>query len=566
MQKKALVYLLLIMLINSFVSIISATPRFTLTNNDPNPLFDTIFPYSYLYTNDKEFLKGHTNVLEKQYFYLSFSPFFQTASKGTNSNNRLAELGDLTGRWNMIAILPYNQMQTNINDGPELVNTGIDIPSPLSCQQERGLSCIMTADTPASSVAILSGIRDNMLKCIANVFTDTTTGARLPYPNELKSVQGLLDLQKNTPELLGFFAVPIKYRKYGIRFKAQAMIFKDLGAQVELGVSQISQVARFIDLTTTPTACFPSDCTSTCPSNVNPAVNCANPFPSDLSDSPFPQGQVTDPQWQAVVGCIHRELMQHFSTIAKATGINLCNYHKTSIEDFRAELFWRHAFCINVGRDREWPRFLFIPFASFGVNLGIGKEADPDVILSLPAGNNGHNAFDFLAGCSLDFTDTIEIGGEAGFTHFRPKTFDCWRVPTNCAQNAFYPYKTAVCIDPGNTWHVGLYMNSYHFIDHVSFWAEYLFITHDKDQINLIAPAPSQFCHDNPDKCKESVDTPFVPGELECKSQWMSQFINAALNYDASPNFTIGVAVQIPISRKNAYRSSTFMATLNIAY
>lgn len=579
MQKKAMLRLVLILLLTSFAPSIVASVRTTLTNNDPNPLYETEFPFAYLYTPEKEFLKGRTCVLEKQYLQFSASPFFQTASRGSNLNSKLVELGDLTGRWNMVAMLPFNFPQTNSCSGPILENIGTDLPNKLVCTTESNLSCLFTsrqftnldASCPICQdatgtlaldpIPLLSQIRDKLLCCIGNIFRieNPTTGEMesLPYPNELKSVQGLLSLQKdNSNGLLGFFSVPIKYRKYGVRFKASTMIYKNLGASLEIGVAQISQTARFIDLTTTPTGCLPLDCaTSTCSSTTNPSINCMNPFPTT---------QVSNGQWQQVVACIHRELMDNLDTISEVTGNNLCNYHKTSVEDLRAELFWRQAFCVNSGRGREWPRFLFVPFMDLGATIAIAKRKDPNMVFSLPAGNNGHSAVDFLIGSSLDFVDTIEIGGEAGFNHFFCQSFECFRVPTNCAQNGMYPYKTAVSIQPGNTWHIGLFMNSRYFIDHVSFWAEYLFITHDKDKISLIDPSPSQFCASQPEQCRSEIATPFVPEVLECNSQWTSQVINAGLNYDVSPNFSIGVAAQIPIARKNAYRESTFLVGLNI--
>ena len=85
------------------------------------------------------------------------------------------------------------------------------------------------------------------------------------------------------------------------------------------------------------------------------------------------------------------------------------------------------------------PPFLLIPYATVGGTIAIAEKRNPDVILSVPFGNNGHNAFRFDAGFSLDFVDTIEVGVHAGVTHFFKKRFSDYRMPNNIFQNAFYP-------------------------------------------------------------------------------------------------------------------------------
>lgn len=499
--------------------------RTTLNNADPNPFYNAKFPFTPIMEWEKDFLNNRTCLWENQYMYWSVSPFFQQASKGNNQNGNLVETGDLTGRWNMIAVLPYNDPAPGFDDFLTECPNIPDVPT-TACK------CISTTT--------LTAIRDNMLNCIKNVFADPDTpGAYLPYPDSLKSVQGLIELQ-NQVQLLGFFSVPINYKRKGVRFQAGAMLAKGLGVSFDIGVSNVTQTARFIDLTTSTTCLGPETCLSTCPTATQPLIKCLNPFPT---------ATVSPAQWHQIVDCIHINVMNNLKIIAEAAHIDLCDYNKTSLEDVHAELFWRRAFAQNVSRTKNWPRFLFIPFFHLGVTLATGAQKDADQIFSLANGNNGHDEVDLLAGFSLDFADTIEVGTEAGFTHFKCQNFNCYRMPNNLYQNSFYPYQTSVTVKPGDTWHIGVFMNARYFLEHWSFWGQYVYINHNKDRIWLAEADPA-----------------FHPERLECKSAWSVQLFNAALNYDISPNFSLGVFAQIPLARQNAYRSSSVLGNFTMTF
>lgn len=284
---------------------------------------------------------------------------------------------------------------------------------------------------------------------------------------------------------------------------------------------------------------------SPCPPTINPPLTCANPFTDD---------KVTKQQWNNVSDCVHTELMNKLPQIAKATGIDLCNFNKTSIEDLHFEFWWRHAFNVNPCVKYPgicWTPFLFVPFVSFGTSIGTGAQKNVDNPLSVPFGNNGHHALRLNTGFSLDFYETIEIGMHAGVAWFFRKNFKGFRVPTNQFQTGIIPYKTDVEIKPGETWHIGLTMNAVHFLGCLSAFAEYLFVNHTKDKIRVCAP---------------NQNNAFKPEVLECVSPWTVHLFNVGINYDISPNFTIGTAIQIPLDRRNAYKSTTYMVACTVTF
>lgn len=529
---RILSYLILLLLnIESFASIIT-----TLNKTDPAPVFCCDFPYDYLYVNEKEFLKGRTKYDDPLRLNFCVSPFYQRANSGKDLNGQRCELGDIGGKWNMLAFLPFSDP------------THPDLP------------------TGHHFTAEMLNDRDNLLTCIGSLtgaynynggtgvptFTppNGTDAIPLPIPDQLKTIEGLISLQDTgrtaDQELFGFFSVPMKYRKYGVRFETNIKLFGDFGVAAQTGVANISQVAIFLDQINCPVLpdCIPSGTGCT---NAQAAVTCTNPF-ATVPDG----GVVQTAAWDEILNCLSRDVMNRLQDLAKSTRNDLCNFNQTSIEDIHVELFWRHAFeiqtpsindCLTCG--------LFIPFVSFGASIPTAKKSNPDKPLSVPFGNNGHYALRFNSGFTFDFTQTIEFGGHAGFAYFFDKKFDKYRVPNNMFQAGIYPFTTAVEVKPGATWHVGLVMNAYNFMDCLSFYGEYLYITHLHDKIRLLNPPENNA---------------FKPEVLECQSPWVAQFLNFGFNYDVSRNFKVGALLQMPVQEKHAYKSTTFMVSTEIVF
>jgi hypothetical protein len=523
--------ILLLFSIKSFASIIT-----TLNKTDPQPIFCCDFPYDYLYVNEKEFLKGRTKYDDPLRFNFCVSPFYQRASDGKDLNGNRSELGDIGGKWNMLAFLPYSDPSQ-----PDLP-TGYKFSTEMLSDRDNLLACI-NSTTGAYNYDGGQGV-----PTFTNTDGDTTA---LPIPDQLQTTEGLISLQDTgrtvDQELFGFISVPMKYRKYGVRFETNAKLFGDFGVAAQTGVANISQVAIFRDQINCPVLpdCIPSGTGCT---NGQAGVTCANPFATVPDQAPV----VPNAAWYEILNCLSRDVMNRLQDLAKSTNNSLCRYNETSIEDIHAELFWRHAFdihtpninnCITCG--------LFIPFISFGASIPTGKKSDPNQPLSVPFGNNGHYALRFNSGFTFDFTETIEFGGHAGLAYFLPKKFDQYRVPNNMFQAGLYPFTTAVEVKPGPTWHVGLVMNAYNFIDCLSFYGEYVYITHLRDKIRLLNPPENDA---------------FKPGKLECESPWTAQFLNFALNYSVSRNFKIGAALQMPVQEKHAYKSTTYMISTEIDF
>jgi hypothetical protein len=480
-------------LLTLFICMLSVVPVITRADLTSYNKTDAIPPFSTLNWDDSHLLTK-TQLLYRDYDWaekkrshavLSISPFAQNADRGKTIQGRRC-------------VLPF--------------------PFDNECGQP-------VVDTPLGDLTGRTGMIALMYNT-NNVWPGGVTDpliafAKQPvllaaYQEFFPSGIGLNDEANIDPhQLYAFFSFPLKYRKRGLRFDT-AIEFYNFGLRMQGGFSTIRQVREdTIDLTG-----------------------------FEPEDGFVP----VTPSLQNVTN-IENFLMKKFDDIAEESGIGTCeDFINSSAEEFRFYLYWRQAFAINEDADTDWAKFLLIPYLEVGASVSPGLREDGYKFFSAPFGNNGHPSAGFTAGINFDFRETIEIGGEIGYTHFFERTY-CRPVPNNEFQTNLYPFSTRVKVNPGDNWYFGARLAAYHFIDNLSMYFEWFVLDHHKDEIDLVCPDPA-----------------FVPGVLECISSFKTKLGNAGFNYDLSPNIGLGFLWQIPFSQRNYYRSSTIMAGLNVTF
>lgn len=283
----------------------------TLNNNDPAPLFSSQYPYSFLYTNYKEILKDRQCDDHCPIFSFSVSPYYQRAHEGKDSCGNQAELGDLAGKLNAIAVLPFGGIKQHTTDPLVFYNNSSDIPAEivvpaeLTAIRNELIACINdvvtfnrtsganVATQPSTSVTDptvpLNTVLQNTIirggtpvvpaqACVsaANITgiptTSTVTQWTFPATSPLTTVEGLISLQQEE-DIMGFFNIPIKYRKRGVRFQIQGKLCSDIGFTISTGVANITQCGDFNDRTLLRYC--PQNCASTTPTTNPPATSTA---------------------------------------------------------------------------------------------------------------------------------------------------------------------------------------------------------------------------------------------------------------------------------------------------
>lgn len=471
-----------------------------LTNNDPFPIFSTKAPYRFMTNNEKwNILTGDD--AKPETLLGAVSVFRQSANCGRNFDKERVPLGDLKGKWNMLA-LTYDPTTALVS---ETIQTFTEL-----------------------------GDRPDLQPPFTQEEVSTITNSCIPL---------LIDpCSSDTNENLGFFSVPGQYRKNGVRFDANLQLGCDVGLSFNMGVADIKNQA----------CDFVTECpeTVTCPGVTSEgAVTTCTLFEVDCTCLQY----------------VDYELMRKLQQIACELNLNIDDYQKTGIEDVRLGAYWRHLFvtggaCNDKSQTpadpANHPCCIFMPFVSLEGGIPFPEQIDPRILFAVPLGNNGHGSVGMTAGFNMIYHTWIEFGSEIGFTHFFPQTFCDLPFPTQELQTGLLPFSIDACIEPGNNWHFGATMTTPYFLPHLSFYAQYLFVNHNPDMVTILQDLRPESVLQNPDKRE------FLIKKYERESKWDAQLVNVALNYEFCPEITVGMAWQLPLRGRNTFRSMTVLFSI----
>ncbi len=377
----------------------------------------------------------------------------------------------------------------------------------------------------------------------------------------------------------GAFSLPLEYRKYGLRFELALELSDYLGLTIQTGVANIQQTTTGLIPMTSGVPARSSSTTNTTfsPTNLYSelAFNTTATMPDTTAQTYFND-------------YVANNSAQIFDSEC-GLNINTCNFDAFSMEDLRGILSFKRTYDIdrftaNDADEYNWSDMLFTPYAWVGGSIPLAEKQNYRKLLSLPFGNNGHPTVGGAVGLMFDFVDSIEVGFEGGGTYFFQKK-QYRPVPNHPLQRVVYPYSTDVLVHPGTNFHFKANMNAYQFMNHVSFWATYEIIQHQKDCYQL--------CNKNTNTitktltntqvripiagditCTETATVSlgtiteqiFYPEMLRCNSDWRMQFLNMGLVFDIQPGMQASVVWQQPISPKNAYYPVSIMGTFSFIF
>jgi hypothetical protein len=459
----------------------------SLSKNDAYPIFSNWYEHDYLLT--KKFLTASEDDYAEEWgdrFWISINGFFQSANRGKS----------------MITV-------------PRLINTS----SPDLGSQDTHLIQLLDLTGGSAMIPLLFGPFPQGVTSLGPLLTNAFNNL---YPSQ---TQGTINYEQDVdPEqLFGFFSLPAVYKKSGMRFDMVLNLVCDVGLHLQGGFSSICQVGK----TPLNQTCMPLD----------PCIFVPAPG-TDATPQTVSNDDIT-------IANVNKYLMAEFECIMKEMGYDIGNFQKTSAEEIRLQLFWRHAYPLNTKRP-DWLQMHLIPYVEGGASFSPGKERYTNELYGLPFGNNKHTAAGFTVGVDLNFIGTIQIGGAFGFTHFFSRDFDCFRVPNSKLQSTIYPFTTSVCVEPGNNLHFEGTILARHFLGNLSMFFQYINLEHQQDCITLQKP-----------------DSAFLPDVLSQTTGFKTKLANIGFIYDFTPHFSIGFLWQAPLMQHNSYRSTTVMFGVN---
>ena len=525
------------------------------TRNDQYPLFSSWYPYDFLSSRQKAQLMRFDYTYVPERFRISISGYGQFANRARNNRGNVINIGDINGRWNMLGLFYDPVMRERLFS---VLGIGLTQPPATTCQ-----------DNPE---AVPTGDADQAGSFCFNIITDP----KLVDPNKE----------------FGFFSIPAVYKKFGVRFESEILLidrcFYAVGLKAQWGISDVRQtVHAFEDFTgqalgQAAPANPPGVTAGTSSPPVVPFTGITPPYVDPANIPPCPQGGTANnpneilncveplqpfAPCQTQVVCLSfsgackrfviENIMKQRTKITDVLDIDTNNYHKIGLDDLRLILYYRHIYVINED-DERYARVLFMPFLEAGVGIPMEKYQPLYKPFAVPIGNNNHPYVGATGGYTVDFLDTIDLSFSSGFSYFFPHEYCNFRLPTNTAESGIFPYTADVNIRPGITWYFNVGLHAWHFLDNLSVWAEYVYVSHAQDRIDVCRSfIPSNSCY---------FATGFRVEDAEALSKWESQLFNIGFNYDISDNFSLGALWQAPIRERNAYRQGTIMGTLSAVF
>jgi len=552
MELKRIIYILSIYLIIFKIGILRSQLNNAISN-DPYPLYSTYYPYDFLTSRQKANLRKFEYAYAQEKIRISISPFRQYTNRARNENQSVIQIGDMLGRWNMLALFYDPVLRDKLFQALDLYP----------------FFPFLTNPNPSSTLPPLPSLT-NSYECYEKIIEPSK-----------------MDINKE----FGFFSVPVIYSKYGVRVESQLLLkdecFYAVGLMVQTGIANIRQtVVAFNDLTaqaagttypytstgqSSGTSPIPSPASQTgitppyisttsttadsitCP-QVVPASECAGviqPF------TPITSGVYSIGFGGGCKELVIQRIMEKHQKIADILGLDIRSYQKIGLEDLRLQLFWRQIFIVNQ-EDEDYPRLLVMPWLAAGAGIPMDKPIPDNQPFAVPLSNNGHISYGASGGLTIDFLDSIDIDFNFGITGFSRNKYINFRMPTSVFEGGIFPYSADVTIKPGITWNLGFGIHSDRFLDNLSFWAEYVIVNHESNDIDICKSfIPSDSIY---------YKTGFLIKRMESLTKWEVQVFNIALNYDLSENLTAGILWQSPVRQRNAYQSGMILASVNFIY
>lgn len=528
-----IVYVVSSLLLLSMPMLLRAENRYT--NNDPYPVYTAANPLGmWTYWRDCE---------PESRARLSISVFRQRANSAKGDfcsleNTTCADapntctdccrvcprevpIGDIHGRWNMIALL-YAEANGNTVVQKNLIEgLGLDDPTVTGATAEEIAKCLTQIKTPS---------------------------------------------QSDPKQEFGFFSVPIEYRKYGVRLQAEIDILCGFGIRLQTGVVTIQQRACFEDKTCSAlgTKCqfltssgTTGQCTESCCVVHEFDCGCKKVVMNGLMN-----------QLDVVVRAETQQVppTDTFNEI-QMLDLNIDNFCKTDIEDVVLSIYWSHCFDINQNSENPcWPEFTIAPYMIGEISAPASDRQCPKQLFSLPFGINKHWGYGFTGGFTINFIETIELGFEAGFTRFSTETYFAQPVPTHELQQGIFPRKADLDNRPGTVWSFGATLGAYHFISCLSTYIQFRLLHKCEDHICILKTIPWVKIFEPPTDGDDFPKTNVKVDKMERESEWTSSFVNVHFTYDVSDNIALGFLWQAPVSQTFAYRPTTVMGSIIVQY
>lgn len=234
--------------------------------------------------------------------------------------------------------------------------------------------------------------------------------------------------------------------------------------------------------------------------------------------------------------------------IGTMLGIDFTGGKDTGVEDTTVELSWRKGIAF---KDQEGDLVLTaIPLVALSATLPTAEKKVVGKLFDVALGSDGFYGFTGLAEVSFDFPGMLKVGFGGSGTFYTEDAIGKQFVPTSEYQVGIYPWQVAITKRPGALWKAYTTVKAENFLDYLSCYVTYMYLSHQKDSITVTGAGKASFLGD----------------KLGKEGAYTAQLIDFGFEYEVTSALRFGVAVQSVFSGSNVWKTTTFAGSLSFVF
>ncbi len=234
--------------------------------------------------------------------------------------------------------------------------------------------------------------------------------------------------------------------------------------------------------------------------------------------------------------------------IGEELGIDFGAVKDTGVEDVFVEVSWRKGFKMN---DSEGDHVLTMtPLIAVTAALPTAEKKVVGRLFDISLGNDGFYGFTPQAEVSFDFPGMLKVGVGATGTFFIEDSIGKQFVPTSEYQEGIYPWQATVTKRPGALWKAYATVRAINFLDYLSCFLTYMYVSHAKDTITVTGANKASFLGD----------------KLGRDGRYTAQMVHVGFEYEITPALRFGAAMQSVFAGMQIWKTTTFAASLTMTF
>lgn len=241
-------------------------------------------------------------------------------------------------------------------------------------------------------------------------------------------------------------------------------------------------------------------------------------------------------------------------------GYDMDAYNEWTVEDtyFAADFAYPLMFRSKEGHDvvKVWPT---LSIGAWMPTSKTKKATEPEHLFRVPIGNDGHTGLCVDGSMNFDFKNTITMNLGVGATFFDKKTFDKFPLKIHPKQRGIKPWLVKMDRRMGQTYCAHGAINSLNFIDGMTAYAEYTYISHKNDDLTIANAELKAVI----DQDKDMLDG--LNDQIR-ETAWSTQELHCGLSYQVTQNLELGVSFKAHVAGEAVPRVKTVMGTMKVAF